>query len=96
MIVVMNPCSCRDHVDHVVRLLDGMGIKSNVLEGAARSVVELLEVNGRFDRRLLERAPMVDQVLDRPAPILAADRSGGEGRTETCAVPLGSRFPTIR
>ena len=89
MIVVMSPRSSREHVDHVVQLLDDMGINSNVIEGAARSVVELLEVNGRFDRRRLECAPMVDQVLDRPAPILAADRSAGDGRIATREVPLG-------
>ncbi|MCK4343077.1 MAG: 3-deoxy-7-phosphoheptulonate synthase [Phycisphaerae bacterium] len=91
MIVVMNPRSSRDHVDQVVQLLDDMGVNSHVIPGDTRSVVELLEVSRRFDRARLELAPMVDQVLDKPAPLLAADRAAGSADTGTREVPLGPR-----
>jgi len=88
MIVVMDPRSSRDQVDHVVTLLDGIGIRSHVITGAAQSVIELLEVDGEIDRARLERAPMVDKVVDKPIPILAASRRPGE---PTWEVPLGPR-----
>lgn len=91
MIVVMNPRSSREHVDHIVELLDNMGVNSHVINGAGQNVVELLEVGSRFDRSLLERAPMVDRVLDTPAPILATGRSGGDDVGQTSEVPLGQR-----
>ncbi len=91
MIVVMNTRSSREHVDHIVELLDNMGVNSHVINGASQNVVELLEVGSRFDRSLLERAPMVDRVLDTPAPILATGRSGGDEVGQTLEVPLGQR-----
>ena len=91
MIVVMNPRSSREQVGHVVRLLEGMGVNSHVIEGAGQTVVELLEFDGQFDPRRLENAPMVDKVLDRPAPILAASRSAGDGAQQTWEIPLGPR-----
>ena len=90
MIVVMNPRSSREHIDQVVRLLDNMGVSSCVIDGATPSVIELLEVNGQFDRGRLESAPMVDRVLDRPVPMLAMDRAAGDGATRTREVPLGA------
>ncbi len=91
MIVVMNPNSSREHVDDVVRLLSGMGVNSHVIEGKSRRVVELLELTEQFDRSSLERAPMVDDVLDAPKPILAAGRLGGNGADRTFEVPVGPR-----
>ena len=75
MIVVMNPRCSRDHVDHVLRLLDGMGVDANVIDGAERTILEVYTANGHVDRALLESAPMVDQLLDRGQPMLAAGRT---------------------
>jgi len=91
MIVVMSPRSSREHVDHVVQLLDDMGVRSCVIDGASRSVIELLETNGQLDRTRLESAPMVERVLDQPAPILAMDRASGNGEVQPREIPLGSR-----
>ncbi len=88
MIVVMAPNSSGQHVDTVVALLREMGAASHVIDGARSKVIELLEVNGRLDRRRLEAAPMVERVLDRPVPILAADRRDGD---HTLEVPVGGR-----
>lgn len=91
MIVVMDRRSSREHVDHVVALLDEMGVRAHVINGTAHRMVELLEVGGRFDRGRVERAPMVDKVLDGPVPILAAGRTAGGEADRTIEVPLGRR-----
>ena len=88
MIVVMEPRSAREHADHVVDLLHKMGVKSHVICGNSQCVVELLEVNNGFDRRLVEQAPMVSRVLAKPVPILAASRQPTD---QTFEVPLGAR-----
>jgi 3-deoxy-7-phosphoheptulonate synthase len=91
MIVVMKPRCSREHVDHVVQLLRRMGVQGHPIEGASQAVIELLEVNGQFDRAVVERAPMVDRILDAPAPIQAADRGAGGADDRTLEVPVGPR-----
>ena len=91
MIVIMNPQSTTEQVNHVVKLLDLMGLRGWAIEHGAHRAVEVLGSNGHVDRALLEEAPMVDRVLERDYPILAADRSVEEGRDQTFAVPLGAR-----
>lgn len=90
MIVVMNPRSSRQDVDDVVELLNSMGANSQIIEGQTRSVVEVLELekDSRFDRSRLEHASMVEQVMDKPAPILAVDRRPED---TTRSVPLGPK-----
>jgi len=88
MIVVMKPDSSKEHADHVISLLDGMGLSSCLIESAERNVVEVLGIAGSFDNLGLENAPMVDKVLPEAGPLLAASRRPGE---ETFQVPLGAR-----
>ncbi|MBN2561279.1 MAG: 3-deoxy-7-phosphoheptulonate synthase [Phycisphaerae bacterium] len=87
MIVVMNPRSTDEDVGGVVKLLQAMGTSNCVIDSAGRKVVEVLGVNDRFDRSVLERAPMVDKVLDKAEPIHAIDRKAHQGTYE---VPLGT------
>jgi 3-deoxy-7-phosphoheptulonate synthase len=86
MIVVMNSHSSPEHLDQVIKLLDQMGLNHAVIDGASRKVVEVLGGNGRIDPAVLENAPMVDRVLNKPQPFLAAGRRPDERTRE---VPLG-------
>ncbi len=88
MIVVMNPRSTAEHTDHIVTLLDRMGLTGWVIEGASQKVVEILGGNGEVDCSALKCAPMVDRVLDQADPILAASRKAGD---KTIEVPLGAK-----
>ena len=87
MIVVMNPRSSPEHVNHIVELLDGMGVRNFVVGQGPRMLVEAFGVNGRVKREVLEKAPMVERVLDNGAPILASGRQPGE---QTAECPLGA------
>ena len=82
MIVVMKPRSTEADVGHVVKLLDAMGTESCVIRCAERPIVEVLGLNDRFDRSVLERAPMVEKVMEKPEPIQAAGRRAHEGTLE--------------
>ncbi len=87
MFIVMNPRSTTEQVNHIVRLLDEMGVDNCVIERAGRKGVEVLGANGRVDCTALGKAPMVDRVLERAEPILAAGRQPGD---RTAELPLGT------
>jgi 3-deoxy-7-phosphoheptulonate synthase len=88
MIVVMNPRCTAEHTDHIVALLDRMGLAGWVIEGSSQKVVEVLGANGDVDRTALESAPMVERVLDRADPILAGGR---QPEDRTIEVLLGDK-----
>ena len=88
MIVVMKPRCGAEHIDHVVELLDGMGLAHSVVEWASQTVVEAFVVNGRIDRAVLESAPMVERVVEHGGPVLAAGRKPED---QTAEVPLGDQ-----
>jgi len=87
MLIVMNPRSTDDHVHHVVDVLGRMGLSGSVIEGASQKFVEVLGINGHFDRAGVCREPMVDRVVDKPGMMLAAARQPGDSTLE---VPLGA------
>lgn len=86
MILVMKPRSTSEQVDHVVDLLQAMKLDSCIIEGASQKFVEVLGVNGQVDRTRLENAPMVERLLERAVPILAAKKSPSD---TTIEIPLG-------
>lgn len=88
MIVVMSPNSSSAQVEQVVQALRDMQTSSRVIQAAGRSVIELLEVGPGFDRARLTALPMVDQVLERPAPVLSVGRQPDQ---RTHEIPLGPR-----
>lgn len=88
MIMVMKQASTAKQIENVVKLLEGMGLTGCVIEGAAQTVVEVVGANGQIDRAALETAPMVDRLLDKAEPILAAGRKPGEATFE---VPVGAQ-----
>jgi len=87
MIVLMKPSCSKDQIDRVIELLEEMGCDHCVINGSGRPVVEVLGSRDRFDRSRLETAPMVESVLDKSAPMLAADRKHGDATRE---MPLGA------
>ena len=86
MIVVLKAHSCPADVDSLLRLLGTMGVEASPIANAGRPMVEVFATNGRVDRAALEKAPMVDRLLDKPEPVLATDRKPGD---QTREVPLG-------
>jgi len=87
MIVVMDQSSTKKSAEHVVDLLEGMGLGGCVIESPERRVVEVLGPDKQVDRARLEKAPMVDRVMSEDRPILAAGRRPGD---QSDQFPLGS------
>lgn len=87
MIVLMNRrSSVKDQV-HVQHLLSRMGVANCAIAGSAPAMIEAFDFNGGLDRSVIERAPMVERVVDRSEPVLAAGRKPDESTME---IPLGS------
>ena len=89
MIVVMKPGSTQQQVDHVVQLVNEMGLKGQVIVGTERTVVAALGNDRKKDPSIFESVPGVDKVVPILAPYKMASR---EVKPERTTVPLGGRL----
>jgi 3-deoxy-7-phosphoheptulonate synthase len=86
MIVVMKVGASPKQVQHVVQLVNEMGLKDHVIQGTERTVVAVIG-NDRFkDPSVLESAEGVDKVMPILAPYKMASK---EVKKERTVVPLG-------
>ncbi|MBI2808947.1 MAG: 3-deoxy-7-phosphoheptulonate synthase [Planctomycetes bacterium] len=67
MIVVMKPDSTQKQIDHVVELIEGMGLRSHIIVGTDRTVVAALGEKRDGAKQALETGEGVEKVV----PILA-------------------------
>ena len=86
MIVVMKVGASPKQVQHVVQLVNEMGLKDHVIQGTERTVVAVIG-NDRFkDPSVLESAEGVDKVMPILAPYKMASK---EVKKERTVVPRG-------
>src|SRR3978361_1453951 len=86
MIVVMKTGSTPAQVEHVIQLVQEMGLKEHVIQGTERTVVAVIG-NDRFkDRTVLESVDGVDKVVPILAPYKMASK---EVKKERTVVSLG-------
>jgi len=86
MIVIMRPGCSKDDVQHVVKLIQELGLKDHVIEGTDRTVVAAIGDKRHLDMGAIENAPMVDRMVPILAPYKVASR---EVRAEPSVIPLG-------
>src|SRR6478672_4819082 len=67
MIVVMKPGSTQQQIDHVVELIEGLGLRSHVIVGTDRTVIAALGEKRDGAKQALETGEGVEKVV----PILA-------------------------
>src|SRR6202140_4528020 len=67
MIVVMKPGSSRSQIDHIVELIEGLGLRSHIIVGTERTVVAALGEKRDGAKQALETGDGVEKVV----PILA-------------------------
>lgn len=89
MIVVMQPNSTQEQVDHVVRLVREMNLKDHVIVGTERTVVAVIGDDRFKDRSALETLAGVDRVVPILAPYKIASR---ETHPDPSIIPLGGRL----
>ena len=67
MIVVMKPGSTQKQIDHIVELIEGLGLRSHIIQGTDRTVVAALGEKRDGAKQALETGDGVEKVM----PILA-------------------------
>src|SRR5215467_13674371 len=89
MIVVMKPGSTQQQIEHVIKLVQEMGLKEHVIVGTERTVIAVIG-NDRFkDKSKLETVEGVDRVVPILAPYKMASR---EVKKERTVVPFGGKL----
>jgi 3-deoxy-7-phosphoheptulonate synthase len=88
MVVVMKPGATQQQVDHVVKLVQEMGLKDHVIVGTERTVVAVIGDDRNKDRTSLETVDGVDRVVPILAPYKMASR---EVRKERSLVQMGQK-----
>jgi 3-deoxy-7-phosphoheptulonate synthase len=92
MIVVMNTGCEQAHVDHVVELLNQMGLKDHVIVGTDRTVVAGIGDKRNVDKSAIENAPFVDRIVPILAPYKVASKEVKQEPTVVEVAPGGVSF----
>ena len=81
MIVVMRPEATEEQVEHVVQMVNEMGLKDHVIHGTDLTVVAVIGEDRKKDKGTLEQAAGVDRVVPILAPYKIAAREAKKERT---------------
>ncbi len=87
MIVVMKHGATQEQIDHMVKRVEGMGLKSHVIFGEERTVIAAIGNKRDEHRTALESGPGVAEVVPILAPYKVASR---EVKPEPTIVRVGS------
>jgi len=91
MIVVMKPGATKQQVQHVIDLVNDLGLEDHVIEGTDRTVVACIGDKRALDKSAIETAPMVERIVPILAPYKMASRESKPDRTQIEIGP--ERFP---
>jgi len=92
MIVVMQPHSTTEQLDHVVKLVEDMGLSSHVIVGTNRTVVAAVGDKRMVDKEAIETAPGVEKIVPILSPFKVASR---EVKEEDSSIALRPGGPAI-
>jgi len=87
MIVVMKHGATQEEIDHMIRRVEDLGLKSHVIVGTERTVIAAIGEHRTTDKQSLERGAGVDEVLHILAPYKVAST---EVKAERTVVRAGS------
>ncbi|MBN2209844.1 MAG: 3-deoxy-7-phosphoheptulonate synthase [Sedimentisphaerales bacterium] len=86
MIVVMNPGASEEQLQHVVKMVEEMGLTSHIIRGTNRTVVAAVGDKRMVDKGAIENAPGVEKIVPILAPFKVASR---EVKPEPTIVEIG-------
>lgn len=92
MIVVMDPGATQAHVDHVVKVIEEMGLKTHPIYGTDRTVIAAIGDKRNVDKSALEQAPFVDQIVPILAPYKRASKEVKKEASLVTVEPSGFAF----
>ena len=92
MIVVMDSQATKQHVDHVVQLIEEMGLKTHPIIGTERTVIAAIGDKRGIDKSAIEQAPMVDSIVPILAPYKLASHEVQLEPSTVTVQPSGYAF----
>ncbi|MCF7957433.1 MAG: 3-deoxy-7-phosphoheptulonate synthase [Phycisphaerae bacterium] len=90
MIVVMSPKSSEEQLNHVVELVEEMGLTSHVIHGTDRNVVAAVGDKRQVDKGAIENCPGVEKIVPILAPYKVASKEVKQEPTEIRLEPSGA------
>src|SRR6266481_3077416 len=81
MIVVMKPGATQAQLDHIIELIENLGLRSHVIVGTERTVVAALGEKRDGAKQALETGEGVEKVVPILAPYKMASREVKKERT---------------
>ena len=85
MIVVMEPGCTQQQLQHVVELVEEMGLATHIIHGTNRTVVAAVGDKRMVDKGAIENAPAVEKIVPILSPFKVASR---EVKQENSAIEL--------
>src|SRR5262245_42184285 len=95
MIVVMKPGSTQAQTDHVIQLIEGLGLRSHVIVGTDRTVIAALGEKRDGAKQALETGEGVEKVVPILAPYKMASTEVKKERTVVAAQNLRVGGPKV-
>src|SRR3954453_5463821 len=95
MVVVMKPGASQGQVDHMIELIESLGLRSHVIVGTERTVIAALGEKRDGAKQALETGEGVEQVVPILAPYKMASTEVKKERTVVRALGLQVGGPAI-
>jgi 3-deoxy-7-phosphoheptulonate synthase len=95
MIVVMQPGATQRQIDHVIELIESLGLRSHVIVGTERTVIAALGEKRDGAKQALETGEGVEQVVPILAPYKMASTEVKKERTVVQALGLKVGGPAV-
>jgi 3-deoxy-7-phosphoheptulonate synthase len=92
MIVVMSPHSTQQQLDHVVKLVEEMGLTSHIIVGTDRTVVAAVGDKRMVDKGALENAEGVEKIVPILAPYKVASKEVKQEKSVIELEPNGAQI----
>ncbi|MBN1436909.1 MAG: 3-deoxy-7-phosphoheptulonate synthase [Sedimentisphaerales bacterium] len=89
MIVVMAPTANQEQLNHVVALVEEMGLKSHIIVGTNRTVVAAVGDKRGVDKGALENLPGVEKIVPILSPYKVASTEVKQEKTIVRLLPYG-------
>lgn len=96
MIVVMDSRATQAHIDHVVKLIEDMGLKTHPIVGTDCTVIAAIGDKRNLDKSALEQSPFVARCIPILVPYKRASREVHAESSTVTVAPSGFEFGGTR
>lgn len=90
MIVVMTPHSTKEQLEHVVKLVEEMGLSTHIIHGTNRTVIAAVGDKRMVDKTAIEYSPGVEKIVPILSPYKVASKEVKQEKTVVKLQPHGS------